>query len=248
MQQASYSTVSNADSAQAAQASSDVHPLQQLMTRLNVSEDMTPSQILQQAVEIQKRMPAPVDPYIDEGEAYFYGAPFSGGSAWGDNVVGNAPQSTAGRLASEPSNTPWQESNVVPSGQMTLARSNDPKSPKQKPCPFFAQGMCKYGSGCRYSHDSASVQAGAPPPLSMMDYVANFDPVSAAATAQQNSDICTICLETPVDAFRRYGILPACDHVFCLPCIRAWRATHGMARGYVIIANVAEVRGYSHLL
>jgi hypothetical protein len=37
---------------------------------------------------------------------------------------------------------------------------------------------------------------------------------------------CAICLERVLGARgRKFGLLDACDHAFCLPCIRSWRAT-----------------------
>ncbi len=37
---------------------------------------------------------------------------------------------------------------------------------------------------------------------------------------------CAICLERVLGArVRKFGLLDACDHAFCLPCIRSWRAT-----------------------
>ncbi|EDQ91065.1 uncharacterized protein MONBRDRAFT_15555, partial [Monosiga brevicollis MX1] len=41
---------------------------------------------------------------------------------------------------------------------------------------------------------------------------------------------CCICmepvLEKPTASQRRFGILPNCDHAFCLQCLREWRAKH----------------------
>ncbi|KAK9449501.1 uncharacterized protein V1518DRAFT_393480 [Limtongia smithiae] len=36
---------------------------------------------------------------------------------------------------------------------------------------------------------------------------------------------CSICLDIP----KVYGLLPNCDHLFCLQCIRQWRQTTGLA-------------------
>jgi len=46
---------------------------------------------------------------------------------------------------------------------------------------------------------------------------------------------CAVCLELvlskPVASERRFGLLPACSHAFCLACIRAWRASPQSAPG-----------------
>jgi len=35
---------------------------------------------------------------------------------------------------------------------------------------------------------------------------------------------CGICFEVVMDKNRRFGLMPGCDHPFCLECILAWRA------------------------
>ncbi|KAI1929924.1 hypothetical protein LOZ49_000127 [Ophidiomyces ophidiicola] len=44
---------------------------------------------------------------------------------------------------------------------------------------------------------------------------------SGASLAPATREPCAICLETPIT----YGLLVACDHVFCLECIRHWRSS-----------------------
>ena len=39
-------------------------------------------------------------------------------------------------------------------------------------------------------------------------------------------DECCICLEKVLKNGKQFGILDGCDHTFCLPCIRGWRATY----------------------
>ncbi|KAK9367143.1 hypothetical protein V1509DRAFT_627760 [Lipomyces kononenkoae] len=50
-------------------------------------------------------------------------------------------------------------------------------------------------------------------------------PHKQALEEDEDVDKCAICLEVPTV----FGLLLNCDHVFCLPCIREWRTTSGMA-------------------
>ena len=47
--------------------------------------------------------------------------------------------------------------------------------------------------------------------------------VAAERLASEQAE-CGICLEQPAQENKRFGILPACPHVFCLECIRKWRS------------------------
>lgn len=47
--------------------------------------------------------------------------------------------------------------------------------------------------------------------------------VAAERLASEQAE-CGICLEQPAQENQRFGILPACPHVFCLECIRKWRS------------------------
>ena len=41
---------------------------------------------------------------------------------------------------------------------------------------------------------------------------------------QSRFETCGICLEAPPDKGSQYGLLESCAHVYCLECIRSWRA------------------------
>ena len=54
-----------------------------------------------------------------------------------------------------------------------------------------------------------------------------IDPEAFRSEIRERSEsvrvTCSICLSSPVQAGRRFGILSGCDHPFCLECIRRWR-------------------------
>ena len=58
------------------------------------------------------------------------------------------------------------------------------------------------------------------------DCVAGVEATLAAdAALEQSAGVaCSICYEIVVESKKRFGILPACEHPFCLSCIREWRS------------------------
>lgn len=81
---------------------------------------------------------------------------------------------------------------------------------KQVLCEYFALGNCKYGEKCAYLH----------PKGHMNQYVNQ----NYKFNADEDAD-CSVCLDRVLAKGKQFGILEACDHVFCLQCIRGWRAT-----------------------
>lgn len=211
---------------------------------------MTPAEILKRGAEIRRSMTSAAALEDEYDDAYFFGAPFAATSgpsghdqptsAWGNHqVIGGSSSSVMTQLPSVPSvnntweggeaaspNTKWQHNNIIQERLRNVV--NKVSETKKKPCPFFAQGYCKYGEFCRYSHEAAAVTA---EPATTLAGGPNDDSVQQDHQQQfldeeRNEDHCAICLEHPADRFRRFGILPACEHVFCLPCIRTWRKSN----------------------
>lgn len=65
---------------------------------------------------------------------------------------------------------------------------------KTIPCPYFATGECRYMEYCRLLHET-----------------------------RIKPDVCAICLESPPEKKRQYGILSCCNHAFCFTCLMEWR-------------------------
>ncbi|KAJ8102546.1 hypothetical protein POJ06DRAFT_244971 [Lipomyces tetrasporus] len=55
--------------------------------------------------------------------------------------------------------------------------------------------------------------------------VVSESPYKGSPREEEEVEKCAICLEEPTV----FGLLLNCDHVFCLPCMREWRVTSGMA-------------------
>ena len=102
--------------------------------------------------------------------------------------------------------------------------------------PYTATGRCAKGDACRRAHGDACGRCGkhALHPLSAADRAAHD--AECAARADRIAELaasatveCGICYEVVLSpdrrpGDRRFGLLDGCDHAFCLPCIRSWRA------------------------
>ncbi|XP_064395630.1 probable E3 ubiquitin-protein ligase makorin-1 [Halichondria panicea] len=107
-------------------------------------------------------------------------------------------------------------------------------------CPFAEMGACPFGESCEYLHgnlcdmcnreclnpsDPEQQKAHKKECLEMHERE-----MERAFQIQETEDKkCAICLEYVsgklVRSEQRFGLLPNCDHCFCLTCIRKWRQT-----------------------
>jgi len=104
-------------------------------------------------------------------------------------------------------------------------------------CPFYKVGECRYGVGCAYIHGETCDYCGQaslhPTHLDqrrshladcLQEHERNMELSFAVARSKEKT--CGICMEVVLDKPKgeaRFGILPSCNHCFCLPCIRKWR-------------------------
>merc|ERR1719186_16418 len=104
-------------------------------------------------------------------------------------------------------------------------------------CPFYRVGECRYGEGCAYIHGETCDYCGQaclhPTHLDqrrshlaecLQEHERNMELSFAVARSKEKT--CGICMETVLEKPKgeaRFGILPSCNHCFCLPCIRKWR-------------------------
>ena len=111
-------------------------------------------------------------------------------------------------------------------------------------CPFL--GRCKYvGIGkCLFSHDGdpyphrtpkeqKTREPGQKSKKKMEKEMAKVENQPKHGSDEEGGEpCCGICLEVPplskgdAKAWARYALLPGCDHVFCIKCIRQWRAAN----------------------
>lgn len=118
------------------------------------------------------------------------------------------------------------------SSQLHLSPSN-----KTKLCPFQEAGECKYGSQCVYIHGDTCDLCGHaclhPQDKEQRKKHINEcirqheqDMELSFAVARSKDKTCGVCFEVVMEKpprEQRFGILPNCNHCFCLTCIRKWR-------------------------
>lgn len=130
---------------------------------------------------------------------------------------------------------PWSRPGAM-AGAMTGAVARPPGAPASAHglCPaFLATGTCPRGDACDRPHGEACPRCGrhalhptdaAAAAAHLRECGARHDRLAARQAAARLE--CAICLERVLGkaeaGARRFGLL-ACDHVFCLACIRSWR-------------------------
>ncbi|KAI9025421.1 hypothetical protein DFJ74DRAFT_604879, partial [Hyaloraphidium curvatum] len=113
-------------------------------------------------------------------------------------------------------------------------------------CRYSLRGACAFGDRCRYAHGAPCPHCHGPVlhPHSAQDRARHLQACPARPEGPQKADAeCNICFGDPLrpapvcgrsDPFLRvaepvlaggnlFGLLEACQHVFCLPCLRRWR-------------------------
>eukprot|EP00026_Physarum_polycephalum_P005581 Phypoly_transcript_05616.p1 GENE.Phypoly_transcript_05616~~Phypoly_transcript_05616.p1 ORF type:complete len:606 (-),score=134.44 Phypoly_transcript_05616:2-1819(-) len=120
-----------------------------------------------------------------------------------------------------------------------------------KLCQFYVQGICRYGSGCRYVHGNVCDSCGKPcllldNPQQNEEHLLSCALQSKMLEERQASkDVdCGICYEKTVDKGRRFGLLSHCDHPFCLECIREWRGGTGAPTTTLRSCPICRVTSY----
>ena len=91
-----------------------------------------------------------------------------------------------------------------------LSSQNRPsQSYKPRVCMFYQTNSCKNGASCQFAHEMSEEN-------------------SAAKSSYNREDDaeCQICLTYVLASGRQFGVLDSCNHIFCLKCIRSWRATY----------------------
>eukprot|EP00743_Colponemidia_sp_Colp-15_P005153 GILK01005547.1.p1 GENE.GILK01005547.1~~GILK01005547.1.p1 ORF type:complete len:663 (-),score=43.21 GILK01005547.1:161-2149(-) len=144
---------------------------------------------------------------------------FTGGSGYGYGAVPSPPT---------------YQSNFKPLGDYSRSPASSPiemksatAAPGGKLCQFYLQGNCRYGDRCRNPH---AVQ-------SEVGVEMDPDEVERLKVLQErmnSKDVeCGICYERILENNRRFGLLNACEHAFCLECIRSWRGSNDLQKDTV---------------
>lgn len=132
---------------------------------------------------------------------------------------------------------PKSYAEVVNPGTNSDGTSNSEGSDK-KFCPYMEHsGRCEYDSECPYIHGDMCEFCGKsclhPEDEEQRKQHHNecikqheLDMELSFAVARSKDKVCGVCMEVVMEKSpgeQRFGILPNCNHCFCLACIRKWR-------------------------
>lgn len=99
-------------------------------------------------------------------------------------------------------------------------------------CKFHADGNCRYGAGCMYTHGTfcSLCQKNVLHPTENALAAAHVRACAEKAERHAHTSPgaaveCGICMENPAALGRKFGLLQNCDHPFCLECVRSWRGS-----------------------
>ncbi|KAJ1530609.1 hypothetical protein ONE63_005489 [Megalurothrips usitatus] len=161
----------------------------------------------------------------------------------------NAPEFIPGKFACAPPADPAPAPDHVndtkeASSSKTWAQvvnctaGNGVPSPNVSLCPYAEAGDCPYAENCTYLHGDTCEFCGNSclHPTNEEQRKSHTDECIkqheremelAFAVARSKDKQCGVCFEVVVDknpaSEQRFGILPNCNHCFCLACIRKWR-------------------------
>lgn len=133
----------------------------------------------------------------------------------------NSPQSS-GSNAAEKADEDRQETSLDPASKPICSLAAAGQCPRGENCPDLHGDLCTLcGKNCLHPFR----------PQEREEHVTACKKEQKHLEALNLSqDIeCNVCLERvlskPTAAEQRFGLLPECDHPFCLSCIRNWRST-----------------------
>lgn len=121
--------------------------------------------------------------------------------------------------------------NPIVMAEMTVADA------ESQLCPFYVLGECRYNEHCSSIHGDICDLCGkaALHPTHQRQRKQHFQACMsqhevemelAFAVARSKDKTCGICMEVIMDKPKseaRFGIMPSCNHCFCLTCLRKWR-------------------------
>lgn len=129
------------------------------------------------------------------------------------------------------------------------SKRNDPQFIEKTLCPYYEKCLyCPYDSDCEFIHgdicDICNIACLIPSDKSQNEQhkiecmqIMEKEMEEAFAVQRSSEKICGICMEIvwdkEKDSDKRFGILENCNHVFCLPCIRKWRASNSYEKKIV---------------
>ncbi|XP_026290271.1 probable E3 ubiquitin-protein ligase makorin-1 isoform X1 [Frankliniella occidentalis] len=155
-------------------------------------------------------------------------------------IPGRFSSPSSSELPNEEVNDTKEASSAKTWAQIVNASAGNSLPPSQftSLCPYAEAGDCPYAEACTYLHGDTCEFCGNKclHPTNEKQRKAHTDDCIkqheremelAFAVARSKDKQCGVCFEVVVDknpaSEQRFGILPNCNHCFCLACIRKWR-------------------------
>lgn len=146
----------------------------------------------------------------------------------GNNSHQNAPPGISSLIFESRSGSKQSET-----GQLASPSSNASNaSRKQQLCMFFIEGNCRYGDNCKFVHGLVC-------PLCKKPCLFPDDPQQnekhnktcrLKIEIEESKDLmCAMCKLKVVENNRKFGVLPDCNDVLCVPCLKEYRSTTSKA-------------------
>jgi len=162
-------------------------------------------------------------------------------------AAGSASSGGGGGGAVASNKKSWVDApEFIPKANRTWAQIVDPVTSSElsiadaesQLCPFSMVGVCRYGEHCNYVHGMTCDMCGSNTlhpfhqrqreqhtKVCLKQHEAAME---LAFSAQRSKDkTCGICMEVVMEkkppSEARFGIMPNCNHCYCLPCLRKWR-------------------------
>lgn len=151
---------------------------------------------------------------------YFYGA--SGTGSFHDSSAKSKSSESIWNKKKREGHTAF--SPLLGNDDQTKSKSSTTFDHKETFCPFYMNSDCKFGSKCRYQHESGENNGEDIDGMTCID--STYDQKEEMKNEKSENDIseCNICMSLPDQSNGEvYGIMSNCTCVFCLHCIREWR-------------------------
>jgi hypothetical protein len=140
----------------------------------------------------------------------------------------------AAAIASLNLNLPKSSGNAMidtPSSSQQASPSST-SSRKQQLCMFFIEGACRYGDNCKFVHGLVCTLCKKPClfPEDLQQNEKHAKTCRLKLEIEESKDLaCALCKLKVVENNRKFGLLPDCNDVICVPCLKEHRTSTSKA-------------------
>lgn len=117
-------------------------------------------------------------------------------------------------------------------GSSAQASPSSQSSRKQQLCMFFIEGTCRYGDACKFVHGLVCNLCKRPClfPDDLHQNEKHAKTCRLKIEIEESKDLtCSLCKLKIVENNRKFGLLPDCDDIICVPCLKDYRTSTSKA-------------------